>query len=389
MSCGSSPTTTASGCAGRGPAVDALLAHAGRGVGGGDDVEARLAELALEPGGPDREDAADARHVVADVQRARPRGRDDPVGADRRAVRGQPRQVVGVVVHRVVRDVDDVVARRPARRERLRDPRHRLRRAVHDAIEIDEEEHGPMLPSVHGPRLPLPLRRHDAPDRRRDQPPVPDRRSGRAAPPAAVIGKLRAAVPQAVAIDLVFDGVGHGVFGRLAQGMYVRYSGRKSADDVILDLTSEAAMMAGGGPAGADGVLVVTNDRDLRSRVQAKGSRTAPLQWLVERMGIPVLQSPAAGNKRARDRERRRGGRRRAEPGGPRRRRSQALEAGPQGDREGRRRRSVSRATSAIRGCPAEPVGLLGCARASSSSTRCGPASSSRRPRSSSRTGAS
>ena len=120
---------------------------------------------------------------------------------------------------------------------------------------------------------------------------------GRAAPPAAVIGKLRAAVPQAIAIDLVFDGVGHGVFGRLAQGMYVRYSGRKSGDDVILDLTSEAAMMAGG-PAGADGVLVVTNDRDLRSRVEAKGSRTAPLQWLVQRMGIPVLQSPAAGNKK-------------------------------------------------------------------------------------------
>jgi hypothetical protein len=121
--------------------------------------------------------------------------------------------------------------------------------------------------------------------------------SGKAAPPAAVIGKLRAAVPKGVAIDLVFDGIGHGVFGRLAEGMYVRYSGRKSGDDVILDLTSEAAMMAGGA-AGADGVLVITNDRDLRARVIAKGSRTAPLQWLIDRMGIPVLQSPAAGNRR-------------------------------------------------------------------------------------------
>jgi hypothetical protein len=120
---------------------------------------------------------------------------------------------------------------------------------------------------------------------------------GRAAPPAAVIGRLRAAVPRAVGIDLVFDGIGHGVFGRLAEGMYVRYSGRKSGDDVILDLTSEAAMMAGGA-AGADGVLVVTNDRDLRARVVAKGSRTLPLQWLIERMGVPVLQSAAAGNKR-------------------------------------------------------------------------------------------
>ncbi|HKF86376.1 MAG TPA: hypothetical protein VKB30_11370, partial [Candidatus Limnocylindrales bacterium] len=120
---------------------------------------------------------------------------------------------------------------------------------------------------------------------------------GSAAPPAAVIGKLRAAVPTSVAIDLVFDGIGQGVFGRLAQGMYVRYAGRKSGDDVILDLVSEAAMEAGGA-AGAGGVVVVTNDRDLRARVIAKGSRTVPLQWLIDRMGLPVLQSAAAGNKR-------------------------------------------------------------------------------------------
>ena len=122
-------------------------------------------------------------------------------------------------------------------------------------------------------------------------------RGGAAAPPAAVVGRLRAAVPAAIDIDLVFDGVGHGVFGRLAQGMYVRYSGRRTADDVILDLASEAAMMAGG-PAGADSVLVVTNDRELQHRVTSKGSRTAPLQWLINRMDLPVLASPAAGNKR-------------------------------------------------------------------------------------------
>lgn len=117
---------------------------------------------------------------------------------------------------------------------------------------------------------------------------------GRAAPPAAVIGKLRAAVPKGIAIDLVFDGIGHGVFGRLAEGMYVRYAGRKTADDVILDLTSETAMQVGT----AAGVLVVTNDRELRQRVLDKGGRTAPLQWLIDRMGLPVLQSAAPGNKR-------------------------------------------------------------------------------------------
>ena len=71
-----------------------------------------------------------------------------------------------------------------------------------------------------------------------------------AAPPAAVIGRLRAAIPGTVTIDLVFDGVGHGVFGRVAQGMTVRYAGRRTGDDVILDLTSEAAMQAGAGAVG-------------------------------------------------------------------------------------------------------------------------------------------
>ena len=122
--------------------------------------------------------------------------------------------------------------------------------------------------------------------------------AGRAAPPAAVIGKLRAAVPKEIAIELVFDGQGHGVFGRLAEGMFVRYSGRREADDVILDLVSEALMQAGGGPAAGATVLVVSNDRNLRDRILLKGSRTVPLQWLIERMGLPVLQSPAAGNRR-------------------------------------------------------------------------------------------
>lgn len=121
---------------------------------------------------------------------------------------------------------------------------------------------------------------------------------GQAAPPAAVIGKLRAAVPKEVSIDLVFDGVGHGVFGRLATGMYVRYSGRRTGDEVILDLASEVAMEGGGGLDAAAAALVVTNDRNLRDLLHAKGARTAPLQWLVDRMGLPVLQSAAAGNKK-------------------------------------------------------------------------------------------
>ena len=131
-------------------------------------------------------------------------------------------------------------------------------------------------------------------------PSSPSRPSSSAAPapPAAVVGRLRASIPAAISIDLVFDGAGHGVFGRVAQGMVVRYAGRRTADDVILDLASEAAI-ARPGKATADRVLVVTNDRELRTRLHAKGARTVPLQWLLERLDVPVLASPASGNKRA------------------------------------------------------------------------------------------
>jgi hypothetical protein len=45
-------------------------------------------------------------------------------------------------------------------------------------------------------------------------------------------------------------------------------------------------------------VLVVTNDRDLRARLHAKGARTVPLQWLIGRLDVPMLASPAPGNRR-------------------------------------------------------------------------------------------
>ncbi len=121
---------------------------------------------------------------------------------------------------------------------------------------------------------------------------------GDAAPPAAIVGRLRAAIPGPIAIDLVFDGMGHGVYGRLAQGMYVRYSGHRPADDVILDLVSEAVMTRGAGPAAGAEILVVTNDRELRGLLAAKGARTVPVQWLLARLDLPRLAAPAAGNRR-------------------------------------------------------------------------------------------
>ena len=121
--------------------------------------------------------------------------------------------------------------------------------------------------------------------------------AGDPAPASAIVGRIRGAVPAAIAIDLVFDGMGHGVYGRLAQKMAVRYSGRRPADDVILDLTSESAMQHGGAAA-SDKVLVVTTDRGLRDLLAAKGARTAPLQWLIGKLDVPAPTSlPGQGRR--------------------------------------------------------------------------------------------
>ena len=121
---------------------------------------------------------------------------------------------------------------------------------------------------------------------------------GQAAPPAAAIGRVRAVFPAAISIELVFDGIGHGVGGRVAQGMHVRYAGRHSADDTILELSHVAALEAGASPAAGDRILVITDDRELRGRLLAAGVRTVPLAWLTGRLDLPKLAVPAPGNRR-------------------------------------------------------------------------------------------
>ena len=114
---------------------------------------------------------------------------------------------------------------------------------------------------------------------------------GSAAPPAAIVGRLRAAIPAEVEIQLVFDGVGHGVTGRVAQLMHVRWSGRRTGDAVILDLLGVA-------PSDAARVLVVTDDRELRSALTMRGARTVPLRWLTDRLEIPALANSPTGARR-------------------------------------------------------------------------------------------
>jgi hypothetical protein len=124
------------------------------------------------------------------------------------------------------------------------------------------------------------------------------RRGSGAAPPAALVGRLRAAIPAPVVIDVVFDGPPDPGMSsrRAASGMTLHHSGRRSADALI-------AMLVGGplerpDPLGASGTLVVTDDVGLRGRVRALGARTAGTSWLLGRVDRVGLSAPAAGRRR-------------------------------------------------------------------------------------------
>lgn len=122
------------------------------------------------------------------------------------------------------------------------------------------------------------------------------RRDGAGAPPAALIGRLRGVVPATVAIELVLDGPPEaGMYGaRVASGLVVRHGGRRTGDDVLLRLIEEARDRH----AALDNILVVTDDRQLRAALGARGVRTAGTHWLLGRLERGRLSAPSTGNAR-------------------------------------------------------------------------------------------
>ena len=119
-----------------------------------------------------------------------------------------------------------------------------------------------------------------------------------ASPPAALIGRLRGVIPAATTIELVFDGPPErGLRNeRIASGVVVRYSGGRTADNVILTMIEDVRLIDG-----ADGtatLLVVTDDRDLRHGARLRGARTAGSAWLLGRLDSGRLASSSIGNPR-------------------------------------------------------------------------------------------
>jgi YacP-like NYN domain len=101
-------------------------------------------------------------------------------------------------------------------------------------------------------------------------------------PDAALVARLRVALA-GIDTRLVLDGhPAGGPRGRIAAGFDVAYGRGRDADSVIGELVVEAARELG--PAGADAILVVTDDRAVRDHARAHGARVAGTGWLVERV---------------------------------------------------------------------------------------------------------
>ena len=127
--------------------------------------------------------------------------------------------------------------------------------------------------------------------------------AGAPRPAAGVLASVRAAFPSTVRVELVFDGAGNvgiaraGTSARAAENLFVEHSGRRSADRVI-EATVESQLKADG-PAGTWGILVITDDRELRGIVQAKGARVAGTAWLAGRLARAAAGVGPAGGPSA------------------------------------------------------------------------------------------
>jgi rRNA-processing protein FCF1 len=106
-------------------------------------------------------------------------------------------------------------------------------------------------------------------------------------PPAAVVGRLRALVPAGVQATVVLDGTPApgAIDRRLTSGIEVRYSGRRPADALLVELARMAP----------EGTLVVTNDNELATSLRRFGARTVRTGWMADRLARQRLEAPAAG----------------------------------------------------------------------------------------------
>ncbi len=113
------------------------------------------------------------------------------------------------------------------------------------------------------------------------------RRGDAVVAPTALISRLRAAVEPQVRVVVVLDGppeTGLGV-RRIASGVDVRHAGRRSADDVLVEMAADDP----------DATLAVTDDGALAARLHRLGARTARNAWLIDQFERQRLRAPSMG----------------------------------------------------------------------------------------------
>ncbi len=117
------------------------------------------------------------------------------------------------------------------------------------------------------------------------------------APQATLVGRIRAAIPANIRIEIVFDGRpdprSRNV--RVASGVTVHFSGRISADALLVRLVSEAAPTT---IEPAARILVVTDDIDLGRDLRRHGAGTAGTAWLIRRISRSASPAPSVGRRR-------------------------------------------------------------------------------------------
>ena len=92
-----------------------------------------------------------------------------------------------------------------------------------------------------------------------------------------------AAVPPEAVTELLLDGFpSGGVVGRIGPRLRVEYTKGRSADLRIAELVQAAAAELG--PIGVDGVLVVSDDREVGDQARSHGARVVGTAWLTGRI---------------------------------------------------------------------------------------------------------
>jgi hypothetical protein len=112
-------------------------------------------------------------------------------------------------------------------------------------------------------------------------------------PDRALVASMLAAVPPEAITELVLDGYASGgVAGRVGPRFRVEFTRGITADRRIADLVEAAATELG--PIGIDGVVVVSDDREVRDQARRHGARVEGTAWLLARMG----RGPSIGRSR-------------------------------------------------------------------------------------------